>query len=166
MKIEKKVYHCDFNRKRIFGNWNSDIYKVFSSLNKLDIYENMDEVGFTSAKTDLYEIEKNNWKNNILTISKLRTYTFKENYEIEPFVYKVQIRAHRSLLSKFRCRIFPLKIETGRYSQIPLEFRLCILCDSNLVENENHFLFHYHFYHTLMDNVFKKLKIDTQNLMY
>ncbi len=40
--------------------------KCFLSLNKLDIYENMEEVDFASAKTDLYEIEKSNWKNNIL----------------------------------------------------------------------------------------------------
>ncbi len=43
-------------------------------------------------------------KNNILTMPKLRTYcTFKENYETEPFVYRVHNRAHRYLLSQFRC---------------------------------------------------------------
>ncbi len=31
----------------------------------VDIYENMKEVDIASAKTDLYEIEKSNWKNNI-----------------------------------------------------------------------------------------------------
>ncbi len=89
-RLIKNVFHWDFNRRRTSGNWNSDIYKVFSSLNKLDIYENMEEVDFASAKTDLYEIEKSNLKNNILTIPKLRTYcTFKENYETEPFVYNI-----------------------------------------------------------------------------
>ncbi len=53
----------------------------------VDIYENMEEVDFASAKIHLYEIEKSNWKNNILTMPKLRTYcTFKENYETEPFI--------------------------------------------------------------------------------
>ncbi len=48
----------------------------------VDIYENMEEVDFASAKIHLYEIEKSNWKNNILTMPKLRTYrTFKDNYE-------------------------------------------------------------------------------------
>ncbi len=37
--------------------------------------------------------------------------------------------------------IIYIEIETGRYTQFPLEFRLCILCDSNLVEDENHFLY-------------------------
>ncbi len=58
-------------------------------------------------KTDLYEIEKSNWKNNILTIPKLRIYcTFEENYETEQFVYKVHNRTHRSLLSQFKCGTF------------------------------------------------------------
>ncbi len=119
----------------------------------------MEEVDFASAKIDLYEIEKCNWKNNILTMSKLRTYcTFKENYETKAFVYRVHNRAHKSLLSQIRCGILPLKIETGRYTQIPLETRLCILYDSNLVENENHFLFQCHFYHTLRDQFFQKVK--------
>ncbi len=69
---------------------------------------------------------------------------------------KVHNRAHRTLLSQFRCRILPLKIETGRYTQIPLQFRLGILCDSNLVEDENHFLFQCHFYHTLRDQFCQK----------
>ncbi len=62
------------------------------------------------------------------------------------------------MLSQFRCGILPLKIETVWHTQIPLEFRLCILCDSNLVEDENHFLFQCHFYHTLRDRFFQKVK--------
>ena len=34
-----------------------------------------------------------------------------------------------------------IKIETGRYNQIPIEYRLCILCEENVIEDENHFLF-------------------------
>ncbi len=99
-RLTKRVFLWDFNRRQTSENWNSDIYEVFSCLNKLDIYEYMEEVDFASAKTDLCEIEKSNWKNNILTMPKLRTHcTFKEHYETEPFVYKVHNRAHRSLLS-------------------------------------------------------------------
>ncbi len=49
-----------------------------------------------------------------LIVFKLRTYfTFEENYETESFVYKVHNWEHRSLLTKFRCGILSLKIETG-----------------------------------------------------
>ena len=40
----------------------------------------------------------------------------------------------------------PIEIERGRYTQIPSEFRLCILCDSNSIEDEKHFLFECIFY--------------------
>ncbi len=81
-RLTKKVFHWDYNSRGKSGNWNGDIYKVFSSLNKLDIYENMEEVNFASAKIDIYEIEKSNWKNIKLKMPKLRTYcTFKENAE-------------------------------------------------------------------------------------
>ncbi len=79
-------------------------------------------------------------ENDILIIPKLRAYcTFKENYETELFVYEVHNMAHISLLTQFRCGIFLLKIATGRYTQIPLEFKLCILYDSNLVEKKSLF---------------------------
>ena len=75
-------------------------------------------------------------------VPKLRTYsTFKEYYDTEPYVCKVYNRAHRSLVSQFRCGILPIKIETGRYTQIPIEYRLCILCKENVIEDENQFLF-------------------------
>ncbi len=52
-RLTKMFFHWDFNRRRTSGKWNSDIYIVFSSLNKLDIYENMEDVDFASAKTDI-----------------------------------------------------------------------------------------------------------------
>ena len=48
-------------------------------------------------------------------------------------------RQHRSAIAQFRCGILPLKIETGRYMNIPVEFRLCNFCD-NCTETEVHFL--------------------------
>ncbi len=79
-------------------------------------------------------------------------------FDIYENMEEVHSRAHISLLSQFRYGIVPLMIETGWYTQIPLEFRLCILCDSNLVEDENHFLFQCHFYHTLRDHIFQNVK--------
>ena len=41
-----------------------------------------------------------------------------------------------------------------RFTQIPQEFRLCILCDSNLVEDERHFLFECSFYEDIRNTFF------------
>ena len=48
-------------------------------------------------------------------------------------------KCHRSALSKFRCCVAPLKLETGRYENIAPEQRLCFNC-KNIVENEKHVL--------------------------
>ena len=43
-------------------------------------------------------------------------------------------------LSKLRCSIHKLKVETGRHESIAYEQRLCTLCNYNLVEDEFHFV--------------------------
>ena len=44
--------------------------------------------------------------------------------------------------SKLRVGVLPLEIETGRHSRtsIPLENRICTLCNHNICESEQHFL--------------------------
>ena len=48
-------------------------------------------------------------------------------------------RMERSALSKLKCRVLPLHIETGRYSGRPLGERLCLVCEEGLLEDETHF---------------------------
>ena len=66
---------------------------------------------------------------------------FKEKFETEPYVYKMHEKRKISLISQFRCGILPLKVETGCFSQIPFEFRLCTLCSLDKIEDEFHFFF-------------------------
>ena len=76
--------------------------------------------------------------------NKLRTYrTFKKEWVSEPYVSTVNTRSHRSALAKFRCGVAPLRLETGRYERgrLPVEQRICILCDKNEVEDESHAIF-------------------------
>ncbi len=55
-------------------------------------------------------------------------------------------RAQRSYLAQLRCGILSLHIETGRRQGTQLDRRICKVCNSNLVENEEHFIFHYNKY--------------------
>ena len=48
-------------------------------------------------------------------------------------------RFERSL-SQIRLGILPLKVETGRFTNIPLQNRICDICKTS-VEDELHFLF-------------------------
>ena len=63
-------------------------------------------------------------------------------------------RGHRSVLAQFRSGILPLQIETGRY---PVEFRICLMCDENVCENEIHFMFSCKFYQDLQANLYENV---------
>ena len=41
---------------------------------------------------------------------------------------------------KFRLGILPLHIETGRYTNTPIDQRICKICDFGEIENEYHFI--------------------------
>ncbi len=51
-------------------------------------------------------------------------------------------RSQRSLVTKFKSGVLPLRIETGRFKGVKRELRYCELCNSKQVEDEIHMLFH------------------------
>ena len=66
----------------------------------------------------------------------LRTYaTFKERYEPEECIEKIQCKAQQSVVAQLRT---PLEIETSMYVDLPAEQRICKLC-RGAVEDEVHF---------------------------
>ena len=92
-----------------------------------------------SKDEDKWKSELFNDRNNI-NGNKLRKYRiFKGKLETEHYVSAVMSRSHRSILAKFRSGSFPLLIETGRYAKVPLQNRICQLCNSNQIEDEMHF---------------------------
>ena len=118
-------------------------------------FDVMAPVNINHARNILRAKDEVAWRNELQTVSKLRTYcTFKDTYNPEPFLFKVTDRHHRSVLAQFRCGILPLKIETGRYQSIPPEFRLCVLCEDNVVESESHFMFFCAKYKSLRDDLY------------
>jgi len=74
-------------------------------------------------------------------LNKLRTYRkFKTNLHVEHYVKDVWSKRERSAFAKFRCGVAPLHIETGRYTNVSLNERLCVLCNVHQVEDEFHVL--------------------------
>ncbi len=49
-------------------------------------------------------------------------------------------RNNRSIIAQIRIGILPLLIETGRFRNISVENRLCQVCNTQLIEDEIHFL--------------------------
>jgi len=72
--------------------------------------------------------------------NKLPTYSqFKTEFCAEAYCKVIVPLSHRSTLSKFRCGVAPIRIETGRYGNLPLNERKCYFFDS--IEDEVHVLF-------------------------
>jgi hypothetical protein len=72
---------------------------------------------------------------------KLRTYRlFKYDNEPERYLSMFLTRSYRSKLAQFRLGVFPIRIETGRYVKEKPNERLCVLCNTNNIEDEKHFL--------------------------
>ena len=75
---------------------------------------------------------------------KLRTFnTFKNFSELPSYILKSLSFNERRLFAKTRLGCLPIRIETGRYSipRVPENQRLCLVCDSNSIECEVHYLF-------------------------
>ncbi len=95
------------------------------------------------------------WNQDIFNVDKLRTYvTFKQEYGPENYVKVVTNSQHRAALSQFRCGVLPLKVETERFQDIPVEYRLRIMCEENVIKTESHFLLYCSKYNQLRYHLF------------
>ena len=70
--------------------------------------------------------------------NKLRVYRqYKEEYGTEQYLNVIMPWYHRRALALFRCASAPLRIETGRYENLPVDQRICFYCQ-DAVEDEEH----------------------------
>ena len=139
-RLTKKIFLWDkgINSK----NWSSDLFKILTDIGLEEHFHLLASVDLEQCASTLFLADKEIWSQQVVKVPKLRTYIkFKNTYETEPYVFKVFDRGHRSILAQFRTGILPLAVETGRYTNIPLEYRLCTFCKDNVIEDECHFLF-------------------------
>ena len=154
-----KIYSTGTN------NWNGAVAKMYMMYSVAWIvqifFTENHSIDLNFVRSTLHEVYCSNWKNTVTCVHKLRTYILYENeYLTEPYVECDVNRAHRSALAKFRCGILPLSVETGRFNAIPLEFRLCVFCDNNVVEDEYHFFVSCNLYNDLRSSLFDYLRQD------
>ena len=93
---------------------------------------------FTQRIKDIYQQQ---WFEKLSLSSKCDYYTkLKSCISSEYYLSCVTIRKFRVSLARFRCSSHDLWIEKGRYLKMKREDRLCKSCNTNLIENEYHFL--------------------------
>ena len=88
-------------------------------------------VGLMQQKCILY------WQHTTQNSTKLK---FKNDYTPSSYLGLTSKLSERKELVKFRIGNHKLRIEAGRYDQIPRVNRLCPICESNQIEDESYFL--------------------------
>ena len=105
-------------------------------------------------------------ENEIEIKPKLRTYKlFKHDFKVEEYV-QCKDRQKRSLFAQIRIGILPLKIETGRFSNIAVNERHCEMCSSQNIEDELHFICVCPLYDDLRNNLFASASQISQNFNF
>ena len=139
-RLTKKIFLWDKDKN--VRNWSNEVLKLLTDIGLEQNFYQSALADLDYCKDILFSSDKELWCQQVTNVPKLRTYiVYKTLYDVEPYVYRVLHRGHRSILAQFRTGILPLAIETGRYNDTPPENRFCILCNENLVEDESHFLF-------------------------
>jgi len=134
-------------------NWNFKVHKLFIDMN----CENLCSIDYFLPRTIdiisscLFDRFKEEWSHRILNnTGKLRNYRlYKDVYRLEHYAETRMPGQHRSAYAKFRCGVAPIRIETGRYENIPAEDRLCNVCKNNVIEDEPHVILNCPFYDDL-----------------
>ena len=161
-RLTKKIFLWDLNTKR---GWGEEVKSIFYALDIHDKFENFEvcDLDFVNEKIRL-SVE-NAWKIEIHSKPKLRTYVkFKNKYGSEHYVKHLQSRRKRSLSAQFRLGVLQLRIETGRFRNLPYEQRICQLCELNKVEDEFHFIMECPLYDNVRHELFRKA--ERQNLEF
>ncbi len=135
-------------------NWSKSVIKILEDCDMINYWNENRTVPLDILKEKLIANWKTDWEHKCSTKPKLRTYiSFKQDIDVAPHLCCNLPKYERSLISQLRLGILPLHIETGRYSNLRIEDRTCLICNSNDVENEDHFLFNCNFYSTERDRL-------------
>ncbi len=85
---------------------------------------------------------RSNWEAEAYTKRKLRTYVKIQDFESPGILIQANLpRRQRSLVTKLKTGVLPIRLETGRYKGLKEELRFCELCNRGKVEDKLHFLF-------------------------
>ena len=140
------------------NTWCGKLCAVLEELHKVDYIIDGKMLDLPNIKDDLFDLMHDVWSNNVGFKPKLRNYTkFKQDINMEEYLVK-STRYQRSLLAQLRLGILPLQVEVGRYYRKPLNERICLLCNDQVVEDECHFLCYCKLYKTERE----KFLIDTK----
>ena len=120
--------------------------------NHIKIYQRLQDIFHQNAFAEINEPN-----------SKLRTYKhLKTKNGIEEYLSIIPCQKERVSLSKFRLSNHSLMIEKGRHNNVPIDLRLCPLCE-NRVEDEVHFLVTCEAFKNQREELFSRIGVSNSN---
>ena len=132
--------------KGLSYNGNNWAYNIKMTLNQLGLTNlcknefNM-SINYTSIKQRILDVFKKSWYSSINNSTRLDTYClFKNSFNLEKYLDVINVSKFRIALTRLRTSSHILKIESGRHHNIPRNEQICENCNSELGENEYHFL--------------------------
>ena len=135
----KKVWNWDRATKT--DAWSKEVAHIMTYLG-LDPAEAMDlQSDLDEADLILMDKARQSWTLESHIKQKLRTFIQIHDYNNPGVLINANLsRVHRSLTTKFKAGVLPIKQETGRFKGVSREKRICDLCNKE-VEDEIHFIF-------------------------
>ena len=138
------------SHRQFFDILNSDeVMRKHSTINTVN--QQQIKNARSSIKKQLRKTYVQNWPQirGSTTDNSREKFTQKEikhEYQLENYLKNIRKPAHRISITKLRLGVHSLRIQTGKYenrgASIPVEDRKCLVCKSNHVEDEQHFLLH------------------------
>ena len=106
-----------------------------------------------SIKKELRKQLKIIWNDQIQQFNKLQVFKLmKPDIEFESYLTQVKNVKHRQAATRFRISAHKLAVETGRYTNIERNLRLCSICNLQEIGDE------YHYFSNCENEKLKKLR--------
>ena len=121
----------------------ANMYEVDETQENEDIIQHpvLKHVDLDALQAGLLRLDRERWWTAAADMPKLRTYIeLYEDHDDRGLVYTHLTRRQRSLVAKLKMGILPLGLEVGRFKNVPIEYRLCCICDDYLLDDEYHFI--------------------------
>ena len=132
-----------------FTNWCSRIRSVLERTGLDQTWESQN-IGDTnkfmlSFKESIVRIFTQQWRKDIESSSKLRTYALVKKYFcVEPYILHIRGNHLITAMARYRMSSHDLNIERGRFNNpiTPKNLRICTRCQLNEIDDEIHLLLH------------------------
>ena len=155
-RLTKQIFLYDVNK--CFGNRSSEVKSILNATGLEMIFDNLMVCNYKDIYQKCIDNYAERWKLGVALKPKLRTYVlFKEALGTEDYIKLCSSRRKRSLLAQFRMGILPIALETGRFRNLAIADRLCVLCNLQAVEDELHFLCVCSLYNDIRRDMFENL---------